>query len=471
MAKRSDSTGRGRRSSLRPKRRGRRIASQAPPARRSLLPSLQLEAMPEESLNALVDEALTESEPPVDETVLESEPPVDEQGAELQGAGDRLALTPTPDQVVVEDGAELDAQGLDAQGLDAQGLDASDEEQDEESDSPSEARIEELTPQSTTDVLVVPSARRSRFSRPPAPMLGFGSARPSVEIAIRNSTVPQSWLDEEDEQEQEFEPSSQEQAGEPESGDVDSESPPAAGVEPFEAYEDEDEEPPSSELSPSHPAVERPSFDEQTMESSAPAELRRELNSEPIHVGDESAPSSAALQASGLPKEGEGGRGMLWLLVLGAIGLVVGLVSRSGDDATSPEASSSAVAEPAAAAPPPAPSVAASAEAATAAAPKATDLNPDLDETLAGDPSGASDYKAVEETTVRLLTEHDPAAEGWARRMIQLRPKHAHGYRCLGAALQNKGDLKGARKAFDDCASFAKTGNVVECNQLGGVAR
>src|SRR5690606_35800295 len=87
-------------------------------------------------------------------------------------------------------------------------------------------------------------------------------------------------------------------------------------------------------------------------------------------------------------------------------------------------------------------------------------------------PSDAARLEEARKMTVTLLKDGKPdEAERWARTVIELEPEDAFGYRALGAALQDQGKPREARKAFSDCVTLAKTGNIGESNALGGVKR
>jgi tetratricopeptide (TPR) repeat protein len=83
-----------------------------------------------------------------------------------------------------------------------------------------------------------------------------------------------------------------------------------------------------------------------------------------------------------------------------------------------------------------------------------------------------SDFEALSKETVRLLSAREfDKAMPLARRLIDLRPDSAFGYRCLGSALQDLGKMKEAREVYSECVTNAKKGEVLECSALGGVLR
>jgi len=59
-------------------------------------------------------------------------------------------------------------------------------------------------------------------------------------------------------------------------------------------------------------------------------------------------------------------------------------------------------------------------------------------------------------------------ASALARRLIELKPASAFGYRCLGSALQDLGRDAEAREVYSECATNATKGEVYECSALGG---
>ena len=92
-------------------------------------------------------------------------------------------------------------------------------------------------------------------------------------------------------------------------------------------------------------------------------------------------------------------------------------------------------------------------------------------EAASGEPV-SEDYATVLEMTRKLLTERKfKEAEIWANKLIELRPKDAFGYRCLGAALQDLGRAAEAKRVYSDCVARATVGDVLECARLGGVPR
>ena len=128
------------------------------------------------------------------------------------------------------------------------------------------------------------------------------------------------------------------------------------------------------------------------MESHAPSVADGEGESERVSIGEESAPSSA-LRVSGLPQEG-GNRSVAWLVGLGLIALVVVFAKQQAQPPSEPDANAAQSSEPAAPATPSSadttPSVAAAPDASSPEVePAATELNPDLDESMEGDPSNA----------------------------------------------------------------------------------
>jgi hypothetical protein len=81
-------------------------------------------------------------------------------------------------------------------------------------------------------------------------------------------------------------------------------------------------------------------------------------------------------------------------------------------------------------------------------------------------------YEAVRRHTLQLLNEHKlKEAEMSARKLIELRPDDALGYRCLGSSLQDQGRVLEAKAVYSECVSRATKGDVVECSQLGGVKK
>ena len=90
------------------------------------------------------------------------------------------------------------------------------------------------------------------------------------------------------------------------------------------------------------------------------------------------------------------------------------------------------------------------------------------DEEIAGD-EPAGDYAAVSTKTLELLNDRNfEDAVKWANQLIELKPKSAFGYRCLGAALQDLGRITEARDAYSKCVTYADSGEVEECTALGG---
>lgn len=79
-------------------------------------------------------------------------------------------------------------------------------------------------------------------------------------------------------------------------------------------------------------------------------------------------------------------------------------------------------------------------------------------------------YDDVRRETLRLLNERKlKEAEASARKLIELRPDDALGYRCLGSTLQDQGRVDEAKAVYSDCVTDATKGDVLECSQLGGV--
>jgi hypothetical protein len=98
--------------------------------------------------------------------------------------------------------------------------------------------------------------------------------------------------------------------------------------------------------------------------------------------------------------------------------------------------------------------------------------HPTAEQPAAPEPSAAmsdADYDALAERTVDLLQKRQLGlAEASARKLVQGRPDHAFGYRCLGGALQDQGKMRAAQDAYSDCVRHATTGDVFECGALGG---
>lgn len=90
----------------------------------------------------------------------------------------------------------------------------------------------------------------------------------------------------------------------------------------------------------------------------------------------------------------------------------------------------------------------------------------------AGEAQLESDYDKVSQVTLRLLNQRKFGdAEGWARRLVELEPGNAFGYRCLGSALQDLNRIKEARDVYSECVKHATKGDVYECSALGGSAK
>jgi hypothetical protein len=79
------------------------------------------------------------------------------------------------------------------------------------------------------------------------------------------------------------------------------------------------------------------------------------------------------------------------------------------------------------------------------------------------------DFDGIGKETVRLLNAREfEKASALARRLIELKPASAFGYRCLGSALQDLGRDAEAREVYSECATNATKGEVYECSALGG---
>lgn len=113
------------------------------------------------------------------------------------------------------------------------------------------------------------------------------------------------------------------------------------------------------------------------------------------------------------------------------------------------------------------------------APPPPTDTDEAPTDEAAADPDGeaeappieppSGDYEEVTKTTLDLLNERKfEEALAHAQKLIDLEPKNAFGYRCLGAALQDLGRMTEARKAYSQCVTYATAGEVAECTALGG---
>ncbi len=75
----------------------------------------------------------------------------------------------------------------------------------------------------------------------------------------------------------------------------------------------------------------------------------------------------------------------------------------------------------------------------------------------------------LREQTLATLSAGRPAeALVWAQAFVDAEPDHALSYLCMGAALQDLGRVKEARKAYDACVRNAKHGDATECYDLGG---
>jgi hypothetical protein len=84
----------------------------------------------------------------------------------------------------------------------------------------------------------------------------------------------------------------------------------------------------------------------------------------------------------------------------------------------------------------------------------------------------SDDYEQVKRRTLDLLNKRKfVEAEALAKRLIELRPDDALGYRCLGSALQDQGRVPEAKAVYSDCVTRATKGDVIECAQLGGAAK
>ncbi len=87
----------------------------------------------------------------------------------------------------------------------------------------------------------------------------------------------------------------------------------------------------------------------------------------------------------------------------------------------------------------------------------------------AAEQAGEPSYQQLAEETVRLLNERQfDEAAAKARQLVAVAPTKAYGYRCLGSALQDKGDHAGARDAYRQCVAQATEGDVYECSALIG---
>ncbi|MCA9624179.1 MAG: hypothetical protein KC731_34380, partial [Myxococcales bacterium] len=168
-------------------------------------------------------------------------------------------------------------------------------------------------------------------------------------------------------------------------------------------------------------------------------------------------------------------------MVLGAIALVaIGLVVRAKLDPTP---------EPSLATAPPsglsgrraAPVAATDTKATdTASKPLTDEVKKDAPEAAAATEEKASedeqaevvpegDYKALSTETLELLNKRKfEDAVVTARRLVELDPDNAFGYRCLGAALQDQGKVAEAREVYSQCVTRATKGEVAECGALGG---
>jgi hypothetical protein len=93
---------------------------------------------------------------------------------------------------------------------------------------------------------------------------------------------------------------------------------------------------------------------------------------------------------------------------------------------------------------------------------------PAVDSSL-DEPTLESDYAKVRKQTLELLNRAKfEQAALWARRLIELEPTEAFGYRCLGSALQDMGRAKEAREVYSQCVQNATKGEIYECSALGG---
>jgi len=164
-----------------------------------------------------------------------------------------------------------------------------------------------------------------------------------------------------------------------------------------------------------------------------------------------------------LPGEQGGGRILLWAVVFAAmLGGGYWIKSNMSKSAPAPPAPTSTVVATASTI---TAVVTTKAEPTTATEPpESGNLEEDDDQ-----PSSITDIKVVTAKTLDLLNEKDyEQAEKWARRLIELNPESAFGYRCLGSALQDQGKIVEARGVYSMCVANATKGAVQECSQLGG---
>jgi hypothetical protein len=89
------------------------------------------------------------------------------------------------------------------------------------------------------------------------------------------------------------------------------------------------------------------------------------------------------------------------------------------------------------------------------------------DGTVGAAPSG--DFDALGDETVKLLSKRKfEEAIPLAKKLIEMRPGSAFGYRCLGSAYQDLGRYHEAQEVYTQCATHATEGEVRECTALGG---
>lgn len=176
-----------------------------------------------------------------------------------------------------------------------------------------------------------------------------------------------------------------------------------------------------------------------------------------------------ALEVAGQPKRGSFARPLgigLGFVVLGAA--VWFARSAATEDAPNADASAAPVAaSQSALVPGPTSSVAPSA-APSSVAPSVPTAAP----APSAQPVTDTEFEAMRMEFVRLHSSRKlVAAEEVARKMIAARADDALGYRCLGAALQDRGRGTEAKEAYRDCVEQAQRGDVGECVKLGGAAR
>jgi len=83
--------------------------------------------------------------------------------------------------------------------------------------------------------------------------------------------------------------------------------------------------------------------------------------------------------------------------------------------------------------------------------------------------TGEPSYDELADETVRLLNEREfELAAAKARELVAQAPTRAFGYRCLGSAMQDLGNVAGAREVFQQCVDQATEGDVYECSALVG---